>query len=151
MTMRRLMTTVAVAALATLPWAAAARAEGPEGHPHGHGPGFGPRFAEELGLTDDQKAQMEAIHNKTMEAARPLMESAHQAREAFQQALEADNADPATVGRAAIAMHAAEKKLHAAHEAAMDQFKALLTPEKRQKLDQMKERRPGQGPRDDRP
>ena len=102
MTRKGLMTTVAAAALAALPWVGVVQAQ-PPGPPPGRefgpggpgGPGFGPRLAEELGLSDDQKAQLEALRGKQRETLRPLMESARQAHEAFQTALDADNPDAA--------------------------------------------------------
>ena len=57
------------------------------------------------------------------------MESARQAHEAFRAALEAESPDAAAIGQAAIAMKAAEKKVRAAHEAAFEEMKAILTPE----------------------
>jgi periplasmic protein CpxP/Spy len=151
---KALSMTVAAAALAVLPWAVAARAQEPMGPPHRGefgrgfgGPGFGPRFAEALGLTDEQKTQIEAVHTRQRETLKPLMEAARQAHEAFRTAVEAPNADATAVGRAAIAMNAAEKKLEAAHEAAFEEIKALLTPEQRDKLDKMREQGAGPGRR----
>jgi Spy/CpxP family protein refolding chaperone len=147
---------VAAVAVGALPWAGLAQAQDPPPPPHGHefgpgrpggpgGPGFGPGLAEALGLSDDQKAQLDALRTKQRETMRPLMESARQAHDAFQAALDADNADAATVGQAALAMKAAEKKLRAAHEAAFAEMKAILTPEQAAKLDQV--RAEGRGPR----
>jgi len=148
------MTTVAAAALAALPWVGVVQAQEPPGPPHGRefgpggpgGPGFGPRLAEELGLSDDQKAQLEALRGKQRETLRPLMESARQAHEAFQAALDADNADAAAIGQAALAMKAAEKKLRAAHDAAFEEMKAILTPEQAAKLEQARAQHKGPGP-----
>ncbi len=42
-------------------------------------------------------------------------------------------------------MHAAEKKLRAAHDAAFEEMKAILTPEQRDKLAKMHEGRRGPG------
>jgi Spy/CpxP family protein refolding chaperone len=126
-----------------------AQAQGPGGpppHDRGFGPGFDHgRLAEQLGLSDQQKSQLEALHSRQRETLKPLMESARQAHEDFRSALEADGADPATVGQAALAMHAAEKKLRAAHDAAFEEMKAILTPEQRDQLAKMYEGH--QGPR----
>jgi protein CpxP len=104
------------------------------------------RLAEELGLSDEQKAQAEAIQARQHETVKPLMEAARAAHEAFRTALEAESPDATAVGQAALAMHAAEKKLQAAHEAGMAEIKALLTPEQREKLERMSEHRHGHGP-----
>ena len=108
-------------------------------------PGSAP-LAEELGLSDDQKAQFEALRGKQRETLRPLMEGARQAHEAFQTALDADNADAAAIGQAALAMKAAEKKLRAAHDAAFEEVKAILTPEQAAKLEQARAQHKGPGP-----
>ena len=137
---------VAGAALWALAWVGIAHAQGPGAPPHDRpfGPGFGHgRLAEELGLSDEQKSQLEALRGRQQETLKPLAEAARQAHETFRAALEADGADAATVGQAALAMHAAEKKLRAAHEAAFEEMKAILTPEQRDKLEKMHEGRKG--------
>jgi Spy/CpxP family protein refolding chaperone len=157
MSTKRLVSSVAAAALAAWGWAAVAQAQGPGGpgprdREFGRGRGPGPHLAEALGLSDDQKAQVDALHARQRETMKPLMDAAHQAREAFHSALETDGADPATVGQAALAMHAAEKNLRAAHEAAFQEMKSILTPEQQAKLEQVKEQRgPGRGPGRPRP
>lgn len=154
MTRKGLMMTVAAAALAALPSVGVVRAQEPAGPPHGRefgpggpgGPGFGPGLAEDLGLSDDQKAQLEALRGKQREALRPLMESARQAHETFQTALDAESADATAIGQAALAMKAAEKKLRAAHDAAFEEMKAILTPEQVAKLEQGRAQHKGPGP-----
>ena len=157
MSRKGLLMMVAAAAVAAWPWAGLAQAQDPPAPPHGHefgpgrpggpgGPGIGPRFAEELGLSEDQKAQLEALRTKQRETLRPLTESARQAHDAFQAALDADNADAAAIGQAALAMKAAEKKLRAAHEAAFEEMKAILTPEQVAKMDQVRAQQKGPGP-----
>ena len=148
---------MAAAVLAALPWVGVVQAQEPPGPPPGRefgpghpggpgGPGFGPRLAEELGLSDEQKAQLDALRAKQRETLRPLMESARQAHEAFQAALDADGAEAAAVGQAALAMKAAEKKLRAAHDAAFEELKAILTPEQAAKLEQARAQHKGPGP-----
>jgi Spy/CpxP family protein refolding chaperone len=157
MSRKSLLMMVAAAAVAAWPWAGLAQAQDPPAPPHGHefgpgrpggpgGPGIGPRFAEELGLSDEQKAQLEALRTKQRETLRPLMESARQAHDAFQTALDAENADAAAIGQAALAMKAADNKLRAAHEAAFEEMKAILTPEQAAKLDQVQAQHKGPGP-----
>jgi periplasmic protein CpxP/Spy len=141
---------VAGAALWALAWVGMAHAQGPGGPPHDRpfGPGFGHgRLAEKLGLSDEQKSQLEALRSRQQETLQPLAETARQAHESFRSALEADGADAATVGQAALAMHAAEKKLRVAHDAAFEEMKAILTPEQRDTLEKMHEgRRGARGP-----
>ena len=157
MSRKSLLMMVAAAAVAAWPWAGLAQAQDPPAPPRGHefgpgrpggpgGPGIGPRFAEELGLSDEQKAQLEALRTKQRETLRPLMESARQAHDAFQAALDADNADAAAIGQAALAMKAADNKLRAAHKAAFEEMKAILTPEQAAKLEQARAQHKGPGP-----
>jgi len=155
MTTNSLMTKVAAAVVAALPCVPAAYAQEPGGPPaHEHGPEFrrfgpggpGPgrgRLAEELGLGDEQKAQLEAIQ--------PLMEAARQAHEAFRSALESENPEATAVGQAALAMKAAERKVRAARDAAFEEMKDVLTPEQREKLEQARQRGPRPGRRGPRP
>jgi Spy/CpxP family protein refolding chaperone len=157
MSRKSLLMMVAAGAVAALPWSGRAQAQDPPAPPHGRefgpgrpgitgGPGIGPRFAEELGLSDEQKAQLEALRTKQRETLRPLMESARQAHDAFQTALDAENADAAAIGQAALAMKAADNKLRAAHKAAFEEMKAILTPEQAAKLDQVQAQHKGPGP-----
>jgi protein CpxP len=155
---------VAMLAAASFGWISLAAAQGPEG---GHmrrpgGPGFGPgggpggpggppmgppmgMIAEHLGLTDDQKAQWKEIHEKARESGEPLLKAAGAAKEAFDKALEAENADASTVGQAAIAMRNAHRAVGAHHKATFDAVKAILTPEQLAKFEEMEKHR-GPGP-----
>ncbi len=159
--MKKQTLTVATLAIATFGWIAAAAAQGPAGGHmrHGGGPGFGPggpggpggppieMIAERLGLSDEQKAEWKAIHEKAREAGQPLMKAAGASKEAFDKALEAENADAATVGQAAIAMKNARNQVEAHHKATMEAAKAILTPEQAAKFEQMQQRmRRGPGP-----
>jgi Spy/CpxP family protein refolding chaperone len=129
--------------------AALAYAHGPGGSPggdHRRGPGFGPMrhdFAERLGLSEQQQAQVKAIREKNRETLKPLMDEARRTHEAFREALEAGNPEATTVGQAALAMHAAQEKVHSAHKAVFEQIKSVLTPEQLSKLEQERGRRHG--------
>jgi len=94
-------------------------------------------IAERLGLSDEQKAQWKAIHEKAREEGQPLMKAAGAAKEAFDRALEAENADAAAVGQAAIAMKNARSRAEAHHKATLDAAKAILTPEQSAKFEEM--------------
>jgi len=153
------MTAVSVAVLAALPLVAAAAQDpsaaaphrheggwGPGGPAFGHGGPAGPWFlhmAGELGLTDDQKTQLKTIADRQRESMKPLMQSARDAHEAFRQALESDSAEATAVGQAALAMKAAQGKLEAAHKAALEEFKSVLTPEQKEKLASLEKSREG--------
>jgi Spy/CpxP family protein refolding chaperone len=154
--MKKQTLTVATLAIATFGWISVAAAQGPGGGPmrHGGGPGFGPggpggppieRIAERLGLSDEQKAQWMAIHETARTTGEPLMKAAGAAKEAFDKALATDNADPAAIGQAAIAMKNARTQLEAHHKATMDAAKAILTPEQAAKFDEMQKNMGPQG------
>ncbi|PYQ52848.1 MAG: hypothetical protein DMF78_10485 [Acidobacteria bacterium] len=151
MSTKRMTTSVAAAVLALCGWAAVAQAQGPGAPgPHdrefGRGFGRGPRLAEALGLSDEQKAQLEALRTKHQETMKPLMEAVRQAHDALRKTMDAESPDAATVGQAALVLDAAEKKLRAAHEASFEEMKSILTPEQQAKLEQMKEKGPRRGP-----
>lgn len=145
----------AVLAAASFGWISLAAAQGPEDRPLRHpGPGFGPgpggppmgMIANRLGLTEEQKTQWKAIHEKERETGKPLMEAARAAKDAFDKALESDNADAATIGQAAIAMREAREKLEAHHQATFEEVKAILTPEQLAQFEEMQKRGPRRGP-----
>ena len=160
--MKKQTLAIAMITVGTFGLIAAAAAQGPGGGHMRHegGPGFGPgrqggpggppieMVAERLGLSDEQKAQWKAIHEKAREAGEPLMKAAGASREAFDKALDAENADAATVGQAAIAMKNARNQVEAHHKATMEAVKAILTPEQAEKFEQMQKhmmRGPGPG------
>ena len=160
--MKKQTLTFAALAIATFGWISIASAQGPgEGHmrrPGGPGgPGFGPggpeghggppigMVARHLGLSDEQKEQWKAIHEKAREAGEPLMKATREAKAAFDKALEAENADANTVGHAALAMRAAHKKAEAHRKATFESVKAILTPEQLAKLEEMEKEGPGRG------
>lgn len=88
----------------------------PQAHHHGSGMQHGPdmdKMAAELNLNDDQKKQMEKIHEDTRTQA---------------QSIQADTS-----------LSAAQKKekIQALHKQAHEQMMGLLTPEQKEKAEQM--------------
>lgn len=138
------------ATLCALAWSevAATQERGPRGRPDG-APGGPPpieRMLDRLGLTQDQKAAVDAVHEKNQDAMRPLGEAARRAHEAFRKALDTESPDTNKVGQLAIAMHTAQKRFDAARKAEMEEIKSILTPEQRERLEQAAQRGPGHGP-----
>lgn len=92
-----------------------------------------------LDLTDDQKAQVRRI----MDARRATFEALHEKIKADGQALRdaaaAPNPSPAAVGTAYLQVRADRQALRAERQEAMDEVRAILTPEQREKLDAMRE------------
>lgn len=144
--MKTMRLTMAAAVVAAMVGAGVATAQGPGGHGPGHGgPGFGMGPMAGLDLTDAQREQMKALHEKRRAALEPLREEARTTREAFERALEADSPDPTAVGEAALAMKAAREKMHAAHEATRAEVEKMLTDEQRAQLAQRGGRHGGRG------
>jgi periplasmic protein CpxP/Spy len=158
--MKKQTLTLTALAVATFGWISVASAQGPGGGRMNRpgGPGFGRggpespegppigMAARHLGLSDEQKAEWKAIHEKAGETGEPLMTAAHEARAAFEKALDAENSSASAVGEAAIAMRAAQKKVEAHRKATFESIKAILTPEQLEKIEEMEKQRPRRGP-----
>ncbi len=153
--MSKARTQIGIAALAILGFIGTAAAQGPsrrEGGPGHRGPREGGPI-ERLDLTDQQKDQILSIREKHRAENQPLFETAQKAHQAFRKALEKDGADAQSVGQAALAMRAAQKKLEAALAGEREEVKSILTPEQREKFEASEKRRrespdgPGFGPR----
>lgn len=142
--MSRQTSTAAAAMLMATGLVTVIHAQDPGGPPgRGFDPHFGPdpsRLAALLGLSDEQQAQLKAMRDKNRETLRPLMESARRADHSFRSALEEENPEATAVGQAALAMHTARLKVQAAHAAALEEMKAILTPEQGEKLEEARAR-----------
>jgi len=125
------------AATAALPADAAGRRamRGP------HGPGSD-RLATFLGLTDEQKATWEQMHQEFRESMRATFEQQRPNVEKLRAALDADQPDAAAVGRMVLAMHQQRKQMEKQHEAFQQRLRATLTPEQQVKFDAFQALRP---------
>lgn len=139
--MNSLILTLA-AALAAAP--ALAQPPGPPGGRRGPD-----HLAEELGLSEDQRASWAALHEAHREETKGLFEEGRKLHETLRAALAAPTPDPATVGRAAIAADRHRQRMEAARQALEAKLVALLDEEQKERFDEMrKERGPGgPGPR----
>ncbi|MEO8359242.1 MAG: Spy/CpxP family protein refolding chaperone [Vicinamibacteria bacterium] len=146
--MKKHTLTVAALAVASFGWISIAAAQPPEGGPRRQGglggPGGPPAMgmgmgmmAEHLGLSDEQKTQIKAIHEKERETIQPLMKAVGESQRAFDTALNAEAPDAAAVGQAALAMRDARRSVEASQKATMEQIRAILTPEQAAKFDEM--------------
>jgi Spy/CpxP family protein refolding chaperone len=110
---RSIILTIAVVALLAAPTSVLAQ-RGPGGGPGWHGVGMGgdhlgfferrlPRMAEELGLSDEQLAKIEAI----VDSARPEIETYVEQLREGQEAYRAANDDPTVFNEGAFRAHAA--------------------------------------------
>ena len=158
-----LITTLALAAIA-VPGAALAQGFG---GPHGMGgpdevggPGLPflehmlPRLAEELDLTDAQQSQIQAILDEETPAIESMREQLRNAHQAFRESHPPGEFDEAAVRAFAESQSPTHVELMVAGARTMSRVHNVLTPEQREQLQQMRDRRhhqrggppPGRGP-----
>lgn len=108
---------------------------------HGkHGGGFGGgRAFSQLGLTDAQQTQLKQIRETNRETLRPLMEEMHAKRQEVRQLSSGATFDEALVRQKLTEMVDTETKLMAAQFRIHQEMLAVLTPEQKTKLEQMRE------------
>lgn len=94
-----------------------------------------------LALTDTQVNDISALLKKHREAAFPLGQEVRARNHELQNALDTAEPNPNTVGQLVIARHALTKQLQALNVKLQSDIAAVLTPEQRQKFEQMKDRR----------
>lgn len=116
---------------------------GHRGH-HGRGaPGF--RGFRALDLTEEQKTQAKAIFEEQRKAGEPQRAQMHELRTQMREQLASGNADATAIGQLAIQTHAIGSQLREARERGHERFVAILTPEQKSKLEQMKSERGQRG------
>jgi Spy/CpxP family protein refolding chaperone len=132
--MKRIVTTIALATMiATAAIAQQPRRMGPNGGPGGPPP---PRELENfLGLTADQKTQIDALHQSMRSTLDPLFEQRRAAEDQLHALVESANPDPTAVGKQFLAVHAIDEQLKAAHDANEQKVAALLTADQRVKFE----------------
>lgn len=110
------------------------------------------RLFSSLNLTDDQKAQAKSIFQSARQTAQPVAQQLRQVREALRNAAKSGSPD-AEIDKLANAEAPLVAQLAAVRAKAFAKFYALLTPEQRDKLQNMQAnrmfgmrggRRPGQ-------
>lgn len=119
-------------------------AGGPGRHGGGHGflagRGF-ERLARFLVLSEEQRAQAQAIHQATREQAQPIFEESRSLRGELHALLDQPAPSATAVGEKVLALDAHRDQLRQLHENARARFEALLTPEQLEKLEDLHERR----------
>lgn len=96
-----------------------------------------------LGLSEAQQDQIFKIHYDSVPAMREQMKQVRKAREDLRQIAMADKFDEARARQAADAQAKALAAMAVMRAQAMNRVRQVLTPEQRQKMDQMRSRRPG--------
>ena len=114
-----------------------------------HGGGGEMRGLRALNLSEAQRDQIFKIHHDQAPAFRDQMKKVRASREELQKLARADKFDQAAVRRAADTQAKAISEMAVMRVQAQNQVRAVLTPEQKAKLDQMRqehESRRGQGP-----
>jgi Spy/CpxP family protein refolding chaperone len=91
-------------------------------------------LAESLGLSDQQKADWRALHEKQREEMKPVMEEGRALRKRLREAVEAASPDATAVGEATLALEAHRKKVRAEREAFRQKLEGVLDPAQKEKL-----------------
>lgn len=138
---RKLTTAAAVIALAG--GLLLAQAPGPQAGQHGQNRQQRmQRMATFLDLTPDQQAKTKAIMADAKQAAQPIQEQLKQGHQALADAVKAGKSD-ADIERLSNSQGVLMGQMIAIHTKAFEKVYALLTPEQRQKADQLHERMKG--------
>jgi Spy/CpxP family protein refolding chaperone len=98
----------------------------------------GDRIADDLGLTQEQRASWRALRGEQREQMRPLRAEGRELRRRLRETIEAEPADAAAVGQATLALKSHRERVRAQREAFEQQLHGLLSPEQQQKLEAMK-------------
>ena len=93
------------------------------------------RAAHFVGLTADQQAQWDAWQKDFFTSVQPLFEQRRTAHQNVESLLNATPSDACAIGNAAIAAHAVDTQLKAAHDAFKTKMESILTPDQKTKLE----------------
>ena len=96
-----------------------------------------------LNLTEPQRDQIFKIHHDSVPAMREQMKQVQKARTDLRQIAMADKFDEAKARQAADAQAKAMSNMAVMRAQTMNRVRQVLTPEQRQKMDQMREQRGG--------
>ena len=126
----------------------------------GRGEGFGKarragagdflfRMKDQLGLSDQQITQMKDVMKKERETLFQLTQDLRSKKHDLVNLLESASPDPTTLGKTMIAERDLKKQIREAREKGRTDFLAILTPEQKAKVEQLRKNRPmgGQGMR----
>lgn len=121
------------------------RRHGGPGGPGGHrGPGG--RMFERLNLTDDQKTQIKALHEKAMTDSKPYFDQLHSIHQQIHQLVEGGQFNEDAIRALAARQAAAETELTVIRIRTEMAVSNVLTPEQKAKMGEMHKRRMGPPP-----
>jgi protein CpxP len=115
----------------------AERAEG-KSH-HRRGDRMKAFMAEQLGITDEQKAQIKQIRQNHKDSIKPLVQELRSRQKDLHQSFEDDNYNEALATQKISEMSGLKAKLIGEKLKMKKEILAVLTPEQKTKLDQLKE------------
>lgn len=129
----------AALALAVGAWTAGAQPDGSQKQTGvmAHG-GRAEGLARFLGLSDQQKEQVQKLLDDRRAEHRALWQKVEKNRQQLEEALAGASPDPAAVGELAIEGHRLREQARALREAEDNAVRALLTPDQQVKFDAMK-------------
>ena len=99
------------------------------------------RMTEQLGLSDQQSDQLEALFTAHRKAMRSVHEAMRTAREALNAQIHAETIDEAAIRKAAGVMAVLEADQAVNRAKLFQEIRGILTPEQFQKLEQIREER----------
>jgi len=140
---RKIITGVAVLALgATLSFAAVEAEKGGKVGWEGHRGEMRDDLTQKLNLTDAQKQQIADLNKSFREANKAFFQSAHETREAYKAARDAN--DTARLDALRPTMESQRAQMKQLRDAQDAKVRAILTPEQRAQLDTLKAERRAQ-------
>jgi Spy/CpxP family protein refolding chaperone len=117
--------------------------QGPRaGHRHGVRGRMSQRLIEELQLSEEQLSQIKEQRQQHRDEMQALHEQQRGLRQEMRSLLESESPSATEVGEKAIAIHNLSLQMRQEREAMQESFRALLTPEQAQRLDELKDRGP---------
>lgn len=96
-------------------------------------------FAEQLGLTDEQKTQLKQIRESHKESIKPLVEELRAKQKDLRQSFDAENYNESLATQKISEMSGIKAKLIGEKIKLKKELLAVLTPEQKVKLEQIKE------------
>jgi Spy/CpxP family protein refolding chaperone len=108
--------------------------------------GPGPRaHLKELGLSDQQRSRIEAIHDAQRRSAIETRKDLELARLDMQKLMRADDPDRRAIEAQIDRLSELRATMQKSHVNTMLDVRVVLTPQQRQKLEQLREQGPGDG------
>ena len=92
-------------------------------------------IAATLGLSADQQAQWDSIHQQLQASVEPLHHQLMAAHDQLESLASSSNPDATAVGKQFLAVRSIENQVKAAHEAAHAKLTAILTPDQKAKFE----------------